>query len=78
MKSHFNEAEFQCNVCARHLRTMEAVTIHMHIHEQPFVIKCIYCGKPFSTKYSMKYHSVQQHILKIERRESKEDKLMIK
>eukprot|EP00092_Neocalanus_flemingeri_P024354 GFUD01026410.1.p1 GENE.GFUD01026410.1~~GFUD01026410.1.p1 ORF type:complete len:558 (+),score=107.32 GFUD01026410.1:36-1709(+) len=78
MKTHSDDAEFQCDICAKPLKTVEALRAHMNSHDLPF--KCEYCEKAFSTKYSMKSHTVQQHLLKRESDNSKSkiDKPMTK
>lgn len=62
MKTHSETADYQCDICAKPLKTMEALRAHVNSHELPF--KCEHCDKAFSTKYSMKSHTVQQHLLK--------------
>jgi len=64
MKTHSDEADFTCELCAKPLKTIEAFRAHMNSHVLPF--KCEFCEKAFSTKYSMKSHTVQQHLLKKE------------
>jgi len=69
MKTHSDEADFTCELCAKPLKTIEAFRAHMNSHVLPF--KCEFCEKAFSTKYSMKSHTVQQHLLKKEPSHSK-------
>ena len=78
MKTHSDEADFTCDICAKPLKTIEAFRAHMNSHELPF--KCEFCDRAFSTKYSMKSHTVQQHLLKKETKspKSKESKPMYK
>ena len=77
MKTHSDDADFQCDICAKPSKTYKALRAHLNSHELPF--KCEYCEKAFSSQYTMKYHTVQQHLKKKESNsKSKTNKPMVK
>merc|ERR1712179_652846 len=76
---HRGEADANCEICGAQVRKKN-LERHMKTHSDEADFTCDICEKAFSTKYSMKSHTVQQHLLKKETKspKSKEGKTMFK